>query len=94
MADNRHPNVRVRPQPRRLAVRAAAERMVQSFGEKLGQTVGYRVRGDSRISAATRIEVVTEGILTRMIQSDPELSGISAVIFDEIHERSLNADLD
>ena len=80
-------------EPRRLAARAAAERMAQSLGEKLGQTVGYRVRGDSRISAATRIEVVTEGILTRMIQSDPELSGISAVIFDEIHERSLNADL-
>ncbi len=80
-------------EPRRLAARAAAERMAQTLGEKPGDTVGYRVRGESRVSKATRIEVVTEGILTRMIQSDPELSGIGAVIFDEFHERSLNADL-
>ncbi len=80
-------------EPRRLAARAAAERMAQTLGEPTGQTVGYRVRGESKVSGTTRIEVVTEGILTRMIQSDPELSGIGAVIFDEFHERSLNADL-
>lgn len=80
-------------EPRRLAARAAAERMAQVLGEEIGQTVGYRIRGESRTSAATRIEVVTEGILTRMLQSDPELSGVGAVIFDEFHERSLNADL-
>ncbi len=80
-------------EPRRLAARAAAERMAQTLGEPVGQTVGYRIRGDAVTSKATRIEVVTEGILTRMIQSDPDLSGIGAVIFDEFHERSLNADL-
>lgn len=80
-------------EPRRLAARAAAERMAQTLGEPVGQTVGYRVRGDTRTSAETRIEVVTEGILTRMLQSDPELPGIGMVIFDEFHERSLNADL-
>jgi len=80
-------------EPRRLAARAAAERMADTLGETLGQTVGYRIRGDSRISSRTRIEVVTEGILTRMIQSDPGLAGVDAVIFDEFHERSLNADL-
>lgn len=80
-------------EPRRLAARAAAERMAQTLGEPVGQTVGYRVRGDTRTSAKTRIEVVTEGILTRMLQSDPELPGIGMVIFDEFHERSLNADL-
>lgn len=80
-------------EPRRLAARAAAERMAQTLNETAGQTVGYRVRGDTKISKATRIEVVTEGILTRMIQSDPELGGIGAIIFDEFHERSLNADL-
>ncbi len=80
-------------EPRRLAARTAAERMAQTLGEKVGQTVGYRVRGEAKTSSATRIEVVTEGILTRMIQSDPGLSGIGAVIFDEFHERSLNADL-
>jgi len=80
-------------EPRRLATRAAAERMAQTLGEKVGQTVGYRIRGESKVSPATRIEVVTEGILTRMIQSDAELNGVGAVIFDEFHERSLNADL-
>lgn len=80
-------------EPRRLAARAAAERMAETLGESVGETVGYRVRGEAKVSRATRIEVVTEGILTRMIQSDPELSGIGAVIFDEFHERSLNADL-
>lgn len=80
-------------EPRRLAARAAAERMAETLGETVGQTVGYRIRGEAKLSAATRIEVVTEGILTRMIQSDPALEGIGAVIFDEFHERSLNADL-
>jgi len=80
-------------EPRRLAARAAAERMAQTLGEDVGQTVGYRVRGASAISPATRIEVVTEGILTRMLQDQPDLPGIGAVIFDEFHERSLNADL-
>lgn len=79
-------------EPRRLAARAAAERMAQTLGESIGDTVGYRVRGDSLVGKSTRIEVVTEGILTRMLQADPELSGIGAVIFDEFHERSLNAD--
>ena len=80
-------------EPRRLAARAAAERMAETLGEAVGQTVGYRIRGESKTSRATRIEVVTEGILTRMIQSDPGLDGIGALIFDEFHERSLNADL-
>ncbi len=79
-------------EPRRLAARAAAERMAETLGETPGQTVGYRVRGDAKTSKATKIEVVTEGILTRMLQSDPDLPGIGAVIFDEFHERSLNAD--
>ena len=79
--------------PRRLAARAAAMRMSDLLGEKVGQTVGYRVRMDSRVSPATRIEVVTEGVLTRMLQSDPSLEGIGLVIFDEFHERSLDADL-
>ncbi len=80
-------------EPRRLAARAAAERMAQTLGEDVGKTVGYRIRGEAKTSGSTRIEVVTEGILTRMIQSDADLPGISAVIFDEFHERSLNADL-
>ncbi|MDA7427431.1 ATP-dependent helicase HrpB [Primorskyibacter aestuariivivens] len=80
-------------EPRRLAARAAAERMAETLGEAAGHMVGYRIRGESKVSKTTRIEVVTEGILTRMIQSDPELTGIGAVIFDEFHERSLNADL-
>jgi ATP-dependent helicase HrpB len=80
-------------EPRRLAARAAAERMAESLGEALGEKVGYRIRGEARVSARTKIEVVTEGILTRMLQSDPGLSGIGAVIFDEFHERSLHADL-
>ncbi|EBA05456.1 DEAD/DEAH box helicase [Rhodobacteraceae bacterium HTCC2150] len=80
-------------EPRRLAARTAAERMAETLGQKVGETVGYRMRGEAKTSSATKIEVVTEGILTRMIQSDPELTGIGAVIFDEFHERSLNADL-
>jgi len=80
-------------EPRRLAARAAAERLAEQLGEACGATVGYRMRGETRVGPRARIEVVTEGILTRMIQSDPELTGIGAVIFDEFHERSLNADL-
>lgn len=80
-------------EPRRLAARAAAERMAETLGQSVGQTVGYRIRGEAKTSKATRIEVVTEGILTRMLQSDPDLPGVGAVIFDEFHERSLNADL-
>ena len=80
-------------EPRRLAARGAAERMAETLGEPVGHTVGYRMRGEARVGAATRIEVVTEGILTRMIQSDPELPGVGCVIFDEFHERSLQADL-
>lgn len=80
-------------EPRRLAARAAARHMAGLLGEKAGQRVGYRTRLDIRVSSATRIEVVTEGILTRMLQHDPELSGYGCVIFDEFHERSLQADL-
>jgi ATP-dependent helicase HrpB len=72
-------------EPRRLAARGAAERMAETLGEVVGQTVGYRIRGEAKVSAATRIEVVTEGILTRMLQSDPELPGVGLVIFDEFH---------
>lgn len=79
-------------EPRRLAARSAAERMAETLGGRAGETVGYRIRGEAKISKTTRIEVVTEGILTRMLQADPELTGIGAVIFDEFHERSLNAD--
>ncbi|AHG91930.1 ATP-dependent helicase HrpB [Gemmatirosa kalamazoonensis] len=80
-------------EPRRLAARAAARHMARLLDEDVGATVGYRVRLDTRVSRATRIEVVTEGILTRMLQRDPALDGTSAVIFDEFHERSLHADL-
>ncbi|WP_420587263.1 ATP-dependent helicase HrpB [Ruegeria sp.] len=80
-------------EPRRLAARTAAERMAQTLGQRVGETVGYRVRGEAKVSKGTQIEVVTEGILTRMLQSDPDLPGVGAVIFDEFHERSLNADL-
>ena len=80
-------------EPRRLAARAAAIRMAQSLGEKVGETVGYRMRGQTRVSDKTRIEVVTEGVLTRLLQSDPELGGVGLVIFDEFHERSIHADL-
>ncbi len=80
-------------EPRRLAARAAAERMAQTLGEPVGRTVGFRVRMQSKVSAQTRIEVVTEGVFTRMILADPELAGVACVIFDEFHERSLDADL-
>ncbi|WP_370136010.1 MULTISPECIES: ATP-dependent helicase HrpB [unclassified Bradyrhizobium] len=80
-------------EPRRIAARASADRMAKSLGERAGETVGYRVRFGSKISRATRIEVVTEGIFTRQILDDPELSGVAAILFDEFHERSLDADL-
>jgi len=80
-------------EPRRIAARASAERMAKTLGERAGETVGYRVRFGSRVSRATRIEVVTEGIFSRQILDDPELNGVAAVLFDEFHERSLDADL-
>ncbi|QDL99440.1 ATP-dependent helicase HrpB [Rhodopseudomonas palustris] len=80
-------------EPRRIAARASAERMARTLGENAGETVGYRVRFGSKVSRTTRIEVVTEGIFTRQILDDPELTGIGAVLFDEFHERSLDADL-
>ncbi|MFK8252634.1 ATP-dependent helicase HrpB [Ancylobacter terrae] len=80
-------------EPRRLAARAAAARMAATLGETVGETVGYRVRLGSRVGPRTRIEVITEGIFTRMVLDDPELSGVAAVLFDEFHERSLDADL-
>jgi ATP-dependent helicase HrpB len=80
-------------EPRRLAARAAAARMAATLGEPVGATVGYRVRFGSKISRATRIEVVTEGVFTRMVLDDPSLDGVAAVLFDEFHERSLDADL-
>ena len=80
-------------EPRRLAARAAAERMASMLGEQIGQTIGLRVRLQSKISHHTRIEIVTEGVFTRMILDDPALEGVAAVLFDEYHERSLDADL-
>ena len=80
-------------EPRRLAAKAAAKRMADTLGETVGETVGYRVRMDSKVGSSTRIEVVTEGILVRKLQSDPELSDVGLLIFDEFHERSIEADL-
>lgn len=80
-------------EPRRLAARAAARRMASELGERVGETVGYRVRMDTKVSPKTRIEVVTEGVFTRLILDDPELTGVAAVLFDEFHERSLDGDL-
>jgi len=80
-------------EPRRLAARSVAERLAQHLGEAVGQTVGLRMRGDTRTSKSTRLEVVTEGVLTRLLQADPGLEGVSLLIFDEFHERSLHADL-
>jgi len=80
-------------EPRRLAARAAAERMAQVLGERVGETVGLRVRFGSKVSRKTRVEIVTKGIFTRLIIDDPMLEGVSAVLFDEFHERSLDADL-
>jgi ATP-dependent helicase HrpB len=80
-------------EPRRIAARAAAEFMAAQLGEEVGATVGYRIRFEAKVSAQTRIEVVTEGILTRMLQSDAELAGVGAILFDEFHERHLHGDL-
>ncbi|HEY8571279.1 ATP-dependent helicase HrpB [Phenylobacterium sp.] len=80
-------------EPRRLAARAAAERMAKTLGEPVGKTVGFRVRMQSKVSRDTRIEVVTEGVFSRMVLADPELAGVACVVFDEFHERSLDADL-
>jgi len=79
-------------EPRRLATRAVAMRMAATLGESVGDTVGYRMRLETRVSKRTRVEVVTEGVFTRMLQSDPALEGVAAVLFDEFHERSLHAD--
>lgn len=79
-------------EPRRLAARNIAGYLARQLGERVGETIGYRVRGESKVSAATRLEIVTEGIMTRMIQSDPELTGITLLLFDEFHERSIHAD--
>jgi ATP-dependent helicase HrpB len=80
-------------EPRRIAARAAADRMAKTRGERVGDTVGLRVRFGSKVSAKTRIEVVTEGVFTRLVLDDPMLQGIAAVLFDEFHERSLDGDL-
>ncbi|HSU98628.1 MAG TPA: DEAD/DEAH box helicase, partial [Roseiarcus sp.] len=80
-------------EPRRLAARAAASRMAATLNERIGETVGLRMRLTSLVSKRTRIEVVTEGVFTRLILDDPELEGVAAVLFDEFHERSLDADL-
>lgn len=79
-------------EPRRLAARNIAHYLAKQLGEKVGATVGYRIKGDSQVSEKTRLEIVTEGVMTRMIQSDPELNGIDLIIFDEFHERSIYAD--
>jgi ATP-dependent helicase HrpB len=80
-------------EPRRLATRAAAFRLAELHGDRVGETIGYRMRGDTRVSRATRVEVVTEGILTRRLQTDPTLDDVGLLIFDEFHERSIDADL-
>src|SRR5947207_12953 len=80
-------------EPRRLAARAAAARMAATLGQAVGETVGYRVRFGSKVTRRTRIEVVTEGVFTRMVLDDPALDGVAALLFDEFHERSLDADL-
>lgn len=80
-------------EPRRVAARAAAERMAETLGEKVGGRIGYRIRRERAVGPDTQVEVITEGILTRMLQSDPALEGVAAVIFDEFHERSIHADL-
>ena len=80
-------------EPRRIAARAVAQRMADTLGERAGERVGFRTRLETRAGPATRVEVVTEGILTRMLQHDPALEGVSCVIFDEFHERNLQGDL-
>ena len=80
-------------EPRRLATRAAARRMADIAGQRVGELIGYQTRDERVIGPATRVEVLTEGVLTRRLQSDPELPGVAAVIFDEVHERNLTTDL-
>src|SRR5215472_11588630 len=80
-------------EPRRVATRVAAWRLAELRDEEVGETIGYRMRGERRVGRATRVEVVTEGVLTRRIQRDPTLDGVGILIFDEFHERSLDADL-
>lgn len=80
-------------EPRRVAARLAASFMARQLNESVGHTVGYRMRGDSQVSRYTRLEVVTQGVLTRMLQDDPLLEGVGGIIFDEFHERSIEADL-
>ncbi|WP_309341173.1 DEAD/DEAH box helicase, partial [Actinomyces viscosus] len=89
----RRPGRVVVTQPRRIAARAAARRLAALLGEEVGGTVGYAVRGERRTGPSTRIEVVTAGLLLRRLQRDPELTGVDAVILDEVHERSLDSDL-
>jgi len=79
-------------QPRRVVVRNLADYLARQLNENVGETVGYRIKGESKISSATRLEIITEGVLTRMIQQDPELAGIAAIVFDEFHERSIHSD--
>src|SRR5205809_2720774 len=79
-------------EPRRVAARAAAGFMARQLGEPVGETVGYRIRFESKVSARTRVEVLTEGILTRLLQDDPALEDVAAIVFDEFHERHLSAD--
>lgn len=79
-------------EPRRLAARNIARYLAEQLGEQVGQLVGYRVRGETKVSASTQLEIVTEGVMTRMIQNDPELDGVDLLIFDEFHERSIHAD--
>ncbi|EHH1242687.1 ATP-dependent helicase HrpB [Vibrio parahaemolyticus] len=79
-------------EPRRLAARNIARYLAEQLGEQVGQRVGYRVRGETKVSASTQLEIVTEGVMTRMIQNDPELDGVDLLIFDEFHERSIHAD--
>lgn len=80
-------------EPRRIAARSVAARLAQQLGESVGETIGLRMRSESKVSAKTRLEVVTEGVLTRQLQNDPMLEGIGLVILDEFHERNLQADL-
>src|SRR5690606_6520211 len=80
-------------EPRRVAARAVAARMAATLGERAGETIGYRMRLETRVGPCTRVEVVTEGVLTRMLQSDPSLEGVAALLFDEFHERNLHADV-
>ena len=78
-------------QPRRVVVRSLADYLARQLKEKVGETVGYRIKGESKTSSTTRLEIITEGVLTRIIQQDPELNGVAAIVFDEFHERSIHS---